>query len=198
MIHQLVRVSLWLKTMQPNEHTALLALKSKLDKTINLIDFRVFGSKATGDESPDSDIDVMIEVENYTPEVEALIDELVFEINIDYDNEFISNFDFNGYTQNKLNTKTKVFLEYDGFDRVIKNTQDYYVDNIRTYTNEYVSLYLNNTLSLIEEKTYLNYSYNENNQKELVLKEITKNSKKPSLRKKLQGRLFYTFLATKM
>ena len=35
--------------------------------------------------SPESDIDVMIEVENYTPEVEALIDELVFEINLNHD-----------------------------------------------------------------------------------------------------------------
>ena len=38
-----------------------------------------------GEESPESDIDVMIEVENYTPEVEALIDELVFEINLNHD-----------------------------------------------------------------------------------------------------------------
>jgi len=68
-----------------NERVALVNLKRELEKTLNLVDYRVFGSKARGEESPESDIDVMIEVENYTPEVEALIDELVFEINLDHD-----------------------------------------------------------------------------------------------------------------
>ena len=71
--------------MKSNERAALVNLKRELEKTLNLVDYRVFGSKARGEESPESDIDVMIEVENYTPEVEALIDELVFEINLDHD-----------------------------------------------------------------------------------------------------------------
>jgi len=71
--------------MKSNERAALVKLKRELEKTLNLVDYRVFGSKARGEESPESDIDVMIEVENYTPEVEALIDELVFEINLDHD-----------------------------------------------------------------------------------------------------------------
>ncbi len=71
--------------MKSNEQAALVKLKRELEKTLNLVDYRVFGSKARGEESPESDIDVMIEVENYTPEVEALIDELLFEINLDHD-----------------------------------------------------------------------------------------------------------------
>ena len=71
--------------MKPNERAALLKLKREIGKTLNLVDYRVYGSKARGEESPESDIDVMIEVENYTPEVEALIDELVFETNLDHD-----------------------------------------------------------------------------------------------------------------
>ena len=71
--------------MKSNERAAVVKLKKELEKALNLLDYRVFGSKARGEESPESDIDVMIEVENYTPEVEALIDELVFEINLDHD-----------------------------------------------------------------------------------------------------------------
>ena len=71
--------------MKSNERAALVNLKRELEKTLNLVDYRVFGSKARGEESPESDINVMIEVENYTPDVEALIDELIFEINLDHD-----------------------------------------------------------------------------------------------------------------
>lgn len=71
--------------MRSNERAALLKLKREIGKTLNLVDYRVFGSKARGEESPESDIDVMIEVENYTPEVEAQIDDLVYEINLDHD-----------------------------------------------------------------------------------------------------------------
>ena len=71
--------------MKSNERAALRKLKREIGKILNLADYRVFGSKARGEEFPESDIDVMIEVENYTPDVEALIDDLIFEINIDYD-----------------------------------------------------------------------------------------------------------------
>ena len=71
--------------MQPNERAAIFKLKRELGKALNLVDYRVFGSKARYVESPESDVDVMIEVENYTPEVETLIDDLVFEINLDHD-----------------------------------------------------------------------------------------------------------------
>lgn len=50
-----------------------------------LLDFRVFGSKARGDASPDSDIDVMIEIEECSPAIESAIDDLVFEINLAHD-----------------------------------------------------------------------------------------------------------------
>jgi uncharacterized protein len=71
--------------MKLNERAALLKLKREIEKTMNLVDYRVFGSKARSEESPESDIDVMIEVENYTPKAEVLIDELVFEINLNHD-----------------------------------------------------------------------------------------------------------------
>ncbi len=71
--------------MNINERTAVLELKEQLERTVPLVDFRVFGSKAREVDSAESDVDVMIEVENYTPETEATIDNLVYEINLAHD-----------------------------------------------------------------------------------------------------------------
>jgi len=68
-----------------NERLALLNLKETLKEKFKLLDFCVFGSKARGNALPDSDIDVMIEIEDYTPSIESMIDDLVFEINLAYD-----------------------------------------------------------------------------------------------------------------
>ncbi len=45
-----------------SERAALSELKRKLEERFELIDFRIFGSKARGEAAPDSDIDVMIEI----------------------------------------------------------------------------------------------------------------------------------------
>jgi len=39
-------------------------LKEKLSKVVDLVDFRVFGSRARGDQDEYSDLDIFIEVEN--------------------------------------------------------------------------------------------------------------------------------------
>jgi predicted nucleotidyltransferase len=71
--------------LSENERAALAKLKKTLEERFNLIDFRVFGSKARGEATPESDIDVMIEVEDYNPAVESGIDDLIFSINIAFD-----------------------------------------------------------------------------------------------------------------
>ena len=71
--------------LKGNERKALSALKQALMEKVRLVDFRLFGSRARGNASPESDIDVMIEVEEYTPAVESLIDDTLFEINLSYD-----------------------------------------------------------------------------------------------------------------
>ena len=71
--------------LKENERIAVSRLKEALRKKFKLLDFRVFGSKAKGDASPDSDIDVMIEVEDYNPAIESIIDDLIFEINLTFD-----------------------------------------------------------------------------------------------------------------
>ena len=71
--------------LNKNEEIAIVKLKKALEQRFNLLYFRVFGSKARGDASPDSDIDVMIEVDDYNPEIESEIDDIVFKINLEHD-----------------------------------------------------------------------------------------------------------------
>ena len=72
-----------------NELAALEAFQRELRTKFGLIDLRLFGSKARGDATEDSDIDVMIELELYTPAIESEIDDLIFSLNLTYDT-FIS------------------------------------------------------------------------------------------------------------
>jgi len=71
--------------MRFEERAALDELKRVLRERCGVSSMAVYGSKARGDDSPDSDIDVMIVVEDYTPEVEAAVDEAVYEINLAHD-----------------------------------------------------------------------------------------------------------------
>jgi len=72
-------------TLEDSEIRAVLELKRALAARFKILDFRVFGSKTRGDASPDSDIDVMIVVDGYTPEVEDVVSGLVFDINLFHD-----------------------------------------------------------------------------------------------------------------
>jgi predicted nucleotidyltransferase len=68
-----------------NERAAVLRFKEVLTMKYNILDFCIFGSKARGDASPESDIDIMIEIEDNRPEIASEIRNLAFEINLDYD-----------------------------------------------------------------------------------------------------------------
>jgi predicted nucleotidyltransferase len=67
------------------EKTALDELKRALRERYGVTSVVVYGSKARGDDSPDSDIDVMIVLDDYTPQIEAVVDEMVYEINLAHD-----------------------------------------------------------------------------------------------------------------
>ena len=69
----------------PDEEKALKKLKIALAENHQLLDFRVFGSKATGTDVKDSDLDVMIVLEDHSPKIESRIDDLIFDINLKYD-----------------------------------------------------------------------------------------------------------------
>jgi len=69
----------------PNERKALSMLKNLLEKNYDLRNFRIYGSKVKGSDSPESDVDVMIELEDWSPTIESEIDDLIFQLNISYD-----------------------------------------------------------------------------------------------------------------
>ncbi len=69
----------------PNEKKALNALKIELNNRYEILDFKVYGSKAKGLDTPESDLDVMVVFKNLTPSIESEIDDLIFEINIEND-----------------------------------------------------------------------------------------------------------------
>jgi predicted nucleotidyltransferase len=71
--------------MTLEEKAALGELKKALRERYNVTSVLVYGSKARGDDSPDSDIDVMIVLDDYTPQIEMTIDEMVYDINLDHD-----------------------------------------------------------------------------------------------------------------
>jgi len=75
--------------LKANETLALKELKESLSQRYGFLDFRIFGSKVRGQDTPDSDIDVMIELAEYNPSIAAEIDDIIFDINLAHDT-FIS------------------------------------------------------------------------------------------------------------
>lgn len=65
-----------------NEKKALNILKAELNKRYELVDFKIYGSKVKGLDSPESDLDVMVVLKNSSPSIESEIDDLIFEINL--------------------------------------------------------------------------------------------------------------------
>jgi len=68
-----------------NEKEALKVLQTELSKDFRLKDFRLFGSKARGEDTSGSDLDVMIVLEESSPAVEEKIDDLIFDLNLKFD-----------------------------------------------------------------------------------------------------------------
>ena len=66
----------------PNEKRALNELRAILNEKYEVVDFKIFGSKAIGTDDADSDVDVMITLLEHTKEIESQIDDLIFDINL--------------------------------------------------------------------------------------------------------------------
>ena len=71
--------------LQKNEEEALFKLKEELQKKYKILDYKLYGSKAKSTDVPDSDIDLMIELEEINSAIEMDIYEIVFEINLEQD-----------------------------------------------------------------------------------------------------------------
>lgn len=59
-------------------------LKNRCNKQVAIIEMRIFGSRARGDNASDSDMDVFIEIERYTSESEEIIRYIAWETGLEY------------------------------------------------------------------------------------------------------------------
>jgi len=73
------------RLMKESDRAAVLALKQRLQERFGRVELVVFGSKARGDDAPDSDIDVLIVLDGVTAGVEAEIDDLIYDVDLAHD-----------------------------------------------------------------------------------------------------------------
>lgn len=59
-------------------------LKERLSSFVQLLDFRVFGSRARGNADEYSDMDVFIEVESFDREIERKVRDVVWEVGFEH------------------------------------------------------------------------------------------------------------------
>ena len=82
--------------MTKNDYLIAKALKKRLSDMVQLVDFRVFGSRARGNSFKDSDMDVFIEVESVNKSIKKKIHDIVWEVGFEND-IFISPLIFSRY-----------------------------------------------------------------------------------------------------
>lgn len=70
--------------LKPNELEALRKLKEALTCDFRLVELRLFGSKARGDSDPESDIDVLIVLEELNREIRKQVSALCCDSSIDH------------------------------------------------------------------------------------------------------------------
>ncbi len=70
--------------MNPKDYEIAKDLKKRLSEVVNLIDFRVFGSRARGEADEYSDMDVFIEVETLDNELKEKISDIVWEVGFEH------------------------------------------------------------------------------------------------------------------
>ncbi|MEW6441634.1 MAG: nucleotidyltransferase domain-containing protein [bacterium] len=68
--------------LNQEEQAALRDLKARLANEVGPVTLLLFGSKVKGEGTPESDLDVFIQVPEYTFEIESIIDDIIFEINL--------------------------------------------------------------------------------------------------------------------
>ena len=69
--------------LKRNEEIALKALKERLISRYSILDFRIFGSKIRGEDTAQSDVDVMIKIGELNPGIESEIYDIVFDVNLE-------------------------------------------------------------------------------------------------------------------
>ena len=69
--------------MTDQDREVAVDLKRRLSNAVDLIDFRVFGSRARGDAAEFSDMDVFIEVEHLSKQLKAEIRDIAWEVGME-------------------------------------------------------------------------------------------------------------------
>lgn len=82
--------------MTKKDYLIAKELKEKLSKEVDLVDFKVFGSRAKGAQDEFSDMDVFIEVESLDKKLKKKIREIVWEVGFE-NSIFISPLIFTRY-----------------------------------------------------------------------------------------------------
>jgi predicted nucleotidyltransferase len=70
--------------MTDRDYEVARKLKLRCSKLVSLVEIRVFGSRARGDNEIDSDLDVFVEVERLDRKIRRLIQDTAWEIGLDY------------------------------------------------------------------------------------------------------------------
>jgi predicted nucleotidyltransferase len=70
--------------VKPKDYEIAKKLKERLSEAVQLIDFRVFGSRARGDEDEYSDMDVFIEIESLNKDLKEKISDIIWEVGFEY------------------------------------------------------------------------------------------------------------------
>jgi len=71
--------------LRANEKKALGRLKNILQEQGDFVDLWIFGSKAKGSSTKESDIDVMIVVRENGQALQSMVDDVVFDLNLQHD-----------------------------------------------------------------------------------------------------------------
>jgi predicted nucleotidyltransferase len=81
-----VSISSWheVNLVNTRDYRIALEFKRRLKDAVKLIDFKVYGSKARGDDDEFSDLDVFIEVATLDRKTSDLISEIAWEIGLEH------------------------------------------------------------------------------------------------------------------
>ena len=72
-----------MSTINPRDYKIARELKKRLAEAMELIDFKIYGSKARGDDDEFSDLDVFIEVASLDRKTNDLISEIAWEVGLE-------------------------------------------------------------------------------------------------------------------
>jgi predicted nucleotidyltransferase len=71
--------------MTPRDYKIALELKNRFSNHVPVVEMRVFGSRARGDNEIDSDLDVFVEVEDLNRSIRRLLKDASWEVGLDHD-----------------------------------------------------------------------------------------------------------------